>query len=286
MLAASLCGALLGLVRLSGAEVTVKVQGSDVAGGTMILTGAGLPGAGADGKQTVAVGPGDAAIGYAGQSVSGDLHQSSGTWRFDNIWPADPALIAVTDEATRRLKYDLVEQGRKAYRDVGDTLPAFALYDQNGKLVRTQALIGRPLVIDFIFTRCAQADMCPASTQKMAQLQKALKKANRTDVLLVTITLDPAYDTPGILRQYAQAYGLDLANFALLTGPPEEMSPLLEEFGILRRTQDGILQHTISTIVVSPQGRITYRNPGNLWTAEEIMARLPANAANAPAKAG
>jgi len=282
----------MGVGLLRADPITTQVVETDVAAGTLTLKGQGLPQPNGNGTQIVAVGAGDAAIGYTGQTVSGDLHLSGGTWRLDNIWPANAADKAVMDEVTRRLSYDSVELGRQAYRDVGDEVPNFALYDENGKLVRSNALLGRRWVLDFIFTRCAQPDMCPAATAHMALLQQALKTAKLDDVTLVTITFDPMYDTPGILRQYAQTYGLDLANFELLTGPPEEITALMEQFGILTRTVDGVLQHTAAAIVVSPQGRITYRKDGDFWTVDEMMRRLQPSSATAspaapePAKAG
>jgi len=282
----------MGVGILAADPITTQVAAADAAGGTLTLQGPGLPQPDGKGKQVVMVGAGDATIGYVGQTVSGDLHLSGGVWRLDNIWPANGVEKAVMDEVTRRLSYDSVELGRQAYRDVGDQVPNFALYDENGKLVRSNTLLGRRWVLDFIFTRCAQPDMCPAATAHMALLQKALKAAKINDVTLVTITFDPMYDTPGILRQYAQSYGLDLANFELLTGPPEEITALMEQFGILTRTVDGVLQHTAAAIVVSPQGRITYRKDGDFWTVDEMMARLQpssataTSAAPAPAKAG
>jgi protein SCO1/2 len=284
--AAPIMGLLLGVASAPASEITVQVVAADAGKGTFTLHGAGLTDPDADGNQTVAVGAGDAQIGYVGQTVTGDLHQSEGAWRLDNIWPADPEAVAMTDEITRRLHYDIVEEGRQVYRDVGDSLPSFALYNQDGKLVRNTALQGRRLVLDFIFTRCAQPDMCPAATYRMGQLQKALKAANVNDVTLVTITFDPLNDTPGVLRQYAEANGLDPSNFELLTGPPDEITALMEEFGILTRTVDGVLQHTSAAIVVSPQGRITYRNSGNLWTVDEIMRHLEPAAVSADTKTG
>ena len=272
--------------------IKTQVTAADAVAGTLTLQGAGLPEPDKQGMQIVAVGAGDSAIGYVGQTVSGELHKSGGVWRLDNIWPANAAEKTVMDEVTRRLHYDNVELGRKAYRDVGDEAPNFALYDENGKLVRSSSLRGRRWVIDFIFTRCAQPDMCPAATAHMALLQKALKEEKLNDVTLVTITFDPTYDSPGILRQYAQSYRLDLENFELLTGPPEEINALMEQLGILTRTVDGVLQHTAAAIVVSAQGRITYRKDGDGWTVDELMERLqrPATtatpAAPAAAKAG
>jgi protein SCO1/2 len=257
-----------------GIDFTGNVVAADTVAGTMTLRGPGLAKPDADGNQTVQVGSGDAAIGYVGHKVKGNLHQSGGAWRFDDIWPADPAGAITVTEVTRRLHQDLAEMGRKSYRDVGDHIPDFALYNQNGQLIRAASLTGHRLVINFIFTKCADPTMCQASTRRMAQLQQDLKDAKINDTSLVTITLDPENDTPGILHGYAQAYHLDGANFQLLTGPSEEVNDLLEQFGILSRTVDGILQHTASTILVSPEGRILYRKEGSLWTSDEFMERL------------
>lgn len=276
---------LLGTLAASGVEVTCQVVAANPTAGTLTLRGPGLTNPGAGGNQTVAVGAGDAAIGYVGQTVRGDLHQSDATWRLDDIWPDDATTTATLDETTRRLRYEITEMGRQSYRDIGDQIPNFVLYNQDGQLVRTSSLLGHHCVIDFIFTRCAQPTMCPATTLRMAQLQKALKQAKLADVTLVTVTFDPLYDTPGVLRQYMQAYGIDSANFEFLTGPSDEITALMEEFGILTRTVDGVLQHTNAVLLVSPQGRITYRNDTNLWTAQELLEHLQRSAAATATKA-
>jgi protein SCO1/2 len=167
-----------------------------------------------------------------------------------------------------------MELGRNAFRDVGDSLPPFALYNQNGQLVRPSSLRGQWLVINFIFTRCTNPTMCPASSMRMVQLQKAVKQAGLPNVTLVTVSFDPEHDTPGALRQYADGYGMDLANFQLLTGPADEMQEALQQFGILIKQENGTLVHTMATLIVSPEGRITYRKPGELWTVKEFLDRL------------
>ncbi len=284
MLAALLLGAVAQGTALHGLDFTGNVVAVDAVAGTFTLHGPGLAKPDAEGNQTVQVGSGDAAIGYVGHRVRGNLHQSGSAWRFDEIWPADPAAVVTVTEVTHRLHQDLAEMGRKSYRDVGDHIPDFALFNQNGQLLRAASLTGHRLVIDFIFTRCADPTMCQAATRRMAQLQQDLKDAKVNDTTLLTITLDPENDTPGILRAYADAYHLDGANFQLLTGPTAEVNDLLEQFGILSRTVDGVLQHTASTILVSPEGRILYRKQGSLWTADEFLERLkPPAAKPAPA---
>jgi protein SCO1/2 len=272
---------LAGVVSARAQNVTVQVLASDPKAYTLTVKGAGLPAPGKDGTEVLQVTVGDAEVGYAGHSIQGELGKSEGQWRLDNIWPADPVVIAAAADATAQLHRDTVELGRKAVRGVGDTLPAFALYNEHGDVVRSDQFRGRRLVINFIFTRCANPDMCPANTQRMVELQKQAKAAKLDDVTFVTITIDPEHDTPGALRQYADAYGLDLANFQLLTGPADEMSETLQQFGILTKEENGTLTHTFATLIVSPEGRITYRKDSDLWSVDEFLDRLkpPAPAA-------
>jgi protein SCO1/2 len=261
-------------------DTVVQVMAANPADFSLTVKGPGLPSPNADGTQVLKVGAGDAEIGYVGHKIHGDLHQSEGAWRLDNIWPADPLLVATADTATKAMHRDYVEMGRKSIRDVGDSLPSFALFNQNGELVRPTAFRGRRVVINFIFTRCANPNMCPANTQRMVALQKAVQAAKIDNVTFVTISFDPEHDSPGALRQYADAYGMDLSNFQLLTGPVDEINEALIQFGISVRDENGTLIHNMATLIVSPEGRITYRKQGELWSVDEFLDRLrPSTAA-------
>ncbi len=254
--------------------ITVQVVASDPKTYTITAKGVGLPAPDADGTEVFKVAVGDAEVPYAGKKVRGELSQSEGAWRLDNLWPADATMAAATTEAVQLLKRDAVELGRKAFRSVGDLLPPFALYNQDGAIVRPETLRGRKLVIDFVFTRCGNANMCPANTLRMAKLQRMVKAAKLDNVTFVTISFDPDHDTPGVLRQYADSYGLDPENFQLLTGPAEEISPLLEQFGILTRQENGTIVHTMATLLVSPEGRIVHRMDGDMWQEDDFLERL------------
>jgi protein SCO1/2 len=264
----------MGVVSASASDLTVHVLASDPRAYTLTVKGEGLPAPDKDGIEVLKVSLGDAEAAYTGHLIQGDLSQSEGHWRLDDIWPADPDVISAAADATAQLHRDTVELGRKAIRGVGDTLPAFALYNQDGEIVRPETLRGRRLVINFIFTRCNNPNMCPANTARMAELQKRVKAAKLDNVTLITISIDPEHDTPGVLRQYADAYGLDLGNYQLLTGPADEMTAVLEQFGMLVKQENGTLVHTLATLIVSPEGRITYRKDSDLWSVDEVLDRL------------
>jgi protein SCO1/2 len=182
----------MGVVSASASDLTVHVLASDPRAYTLTVKGEGLPAPDKDGIEVLKVSLGDAEAAYTGHLIQGDLSQSEGHWRLDDIWPADPDVISAAADATAQLHRDTVELGRKAIRGVGDTLPAFALYNQDGEIVRPETLRGRRLVINFIFTRCNNPNMCPANTARMAELQKGSRRRNSTMSPLSLSRLTPS----------------------------------------------------------------------------------------------
>lgn len=89
----------------------------------------------------------------------------------------------------------------------------FALTDQNGRKVTLADLKGQVWVADFFFTSCQGA--CPKMNAQMLKLQHKLGKSG---LKLLSITVDPAKDTPEHLKQYAQDFGADQSSWSFLTG--------------------------------------------------------------------
>jgi cytochrome oxidase Cu insertion factor (SCO1/SenC/PrrC family) len=95
--------------------------------------------------------------------------------------------------------------------------PQFQLTDQAGQAFGTPELKDRIWIANFIFTRCAAT--CPAQTRVMADLQKLLSASPIwSDVRLLSISVDPEYDQPGVLQEYATATGADNEHWRFLTG--------------------------------------------------------------------
>src|SRR5436305_3741587 len=105
--------------------------------------------------------------------------------------------------------------------------------------------------------------MCPATTIKMMSAQRMAKEAQIPNLELVSITLDPAYDTPGVLKEYADARGIDTSNFSFLTGPENAIRDLLTQFGVIAQFQGDILQHTLTTLLIDANGKIAHRADGS-----------------------
>jgi cytochrome oxidase Cu insertion factor (SCO1/SenC/PrrC family) len=98
----------------------------------------------------------------------------------------------------------------------------FALTNQAGRAVSLADLRGHVWLGDIIFTRCAGP--CPKMTRQMNELEKALPAGS--DTKLVTLTTDPEYDTPNVLKKYGADYGADPDRWMFLTGTKSEIRKL------------------------------------------------------------
>lgn len=159
------------------------------------------------------------------------------------------------------------------------TLPDFSLTERSGRPVSLAALKGKVWVANFIFTHCTGP--CPLMTQQMAGLQAAL--ASQPDVRLVTISVDPARDTPARLTEYAAQFHADPQRWLFLTGDRQAIYDLSAQgfkLGtIVERdevaTTDHPILHSTKFALVDRQGQIRQYYDG---TSEEDMLRLTTDA--------
>jgi protein SCO1/2 len=224
----------------------------------------------------LAVGPEELAVARAGRRIRADLVEGAdGVYRLERIWPDDASTEAkAVAAAALQLRQDTHTRGRHPYREVGEVTPDFALLDQDGRVVQMARFRGKQVLLNFIFTRCPVATMCPAATAKMITVQRLAREAGVGNLELISITLDPAHDTPGVLHAYAAIRGIDTGNFSFLTGPTQAIRDLLAQFGISTQFQGDILQHTLATVLIAPDGRIAHRTDGSQWDPEEFVRRL------------
>jgi protein SCO1/2 len=100
-------------------------------------------------------------------------------------------------------------------------VPAFSLVDERGAPYTDKNMLGHTTVVDFIFTRCASS--CPRLTARMAELQGRLEAA-KSDVRLVSVSVDPENDTPRVLEKYAAATHADPGRWSFVTGKVDDVS--------------------------------------------------------------
>ena len=218
---------------------------------------------------------GDLAVAKPGQKIRAEMVPSKdGEYRLEKIWPDDKATADAVQAGALQLRQDTHTRGKNAYREIGETVPNFALYDQSGRVVESAKFRGKQIMLNFIFTRCPVATMCPAATAKMVTAQKLAREAGVSNLELISVTLDPAYDTPGVLKEYADTRGIDTANFSLLTGPETAIKDLLTQFGVIAEFEGDMIKHTLTTLLIDENGKIAHRADGSVWEARDFVAKM------------
>jgi protein SCO1/2 len=221
------------------------------------------------------VSAGDIAVAKAGQRIRAEMIPSeTANFRLEKIWPDDKVATDTVAAVSNALRQDTHNRGKEAYREIGETIPDFALYDQDGRVVQSTRFRGKQIMLNFIYSRCPVATMCPAATAKMMQLQKSAREAGVKDLELVSITLEPSYDTPGVLKEYATVRGIDTSNFSFLTGPQNAIDDLLTQFGVIAEFKGGVVQHSLATLLIADNGKIAHRVDGSTWDPAEFLARM------------
>jgi len=218
---------------------------------------------------------GDRKVGWVGRLVRYEVVTEGAEPQARGVVSAEPEELRQVAEVTDTLRRETADKGRLVTRMPNELMPNMALWDQDGRLVRKKDFLGHPLALNFVFTSCRVARMCPASTACMKQLGDALARSpGAAEVQMLTITFDPETDTPGVLRAYADGYGIDHARHRFLTGDPGQIKDLMRHYGIQTLRDDGTIVHNAALIVISPEGRIAYRSEGPSFDADDVAARL------------
>lgn len=159
----------------------------------------------------------------------------------------------------------------------GDVAPEHLLIDQSGTQRPLASLRGHRVALTFIYTRCPLPDYCPLMNKQFAAIQDQIRRsASLADVRLVSVTLDPEYDTPAVLEKYANAVGADPGVWHFVTGKRDEVIALAKRFGVLAEPGEspGVVVHNLRTAVLDADGRLVSVHSGNMWTVTELVADL------------
>jgi len=159
----------------------------------------------------------------------------------------------------------------------GDLMPDYPFVTESRRSIRLSDFRGQALGFTFIYTRCPYPTFCPRQTRQFAeameQLAKALPGPGKRWHLL-SISFDPAYDTPAVLYRYAQQHGYDPEWWNLCTGEMIEIDAITEQFGMIFARDGAGFSHNVRTAVVTPDGHVQKIFVGNQWTTEEFVAEM------------
>jgi protein SCO1/2 len=164
---------------------------------------------------------------------------------------------------------------------IGDLLPEYHFTNEQGQAVSLSQFKGQALGITFVFTRCPLPNFCPLMSNNFGEAQKKLLAIpnGATNWHLLTISFDPEFDTPVILKAYAQRYEADPRHWNYLTGDLIDITAISEQFGQTFWREEGALNHNLRTVVVDAAGRVQRVFEGNKWKSDELVAELIKGAA-------
>jgi protein SCO1 len=148
----------------------------------------------------------------------------------------------------------------------GDAVPPFQLLSQDGNPFRFSSLKGHLSLVQFIYTRCPVSDVCPRLSANFAYLQRKFG----SEIELLSVTLDPKWDRPQTLTEYAQRWGADTHHWRFLTGTERDIRDLASRFGVVYWAEDGALTHTSAVAMISPDGRLIAQLEGSAYSVKQL----------------
>ena len=186
----------------------------------------------------------------------------------------------------RLTELDVIAQARPDYKPAvqyhvpvpGDVLPDFTLLNQSGKRIDLKQFRGKVIAMTFIYTRCTVADYCPRMSRNFAQINEALSADPKlyAKTHLITVSFDPSYDTPPVLRSYGGAhtgrYTQETFTHWDFAAPSLAELPKMEQWFDVGVTPAGaVLQHSLATVIVGSEGKVLAFYPTNEWTVTEAL---------------
>jgi protein SCO1 len=165
----------------------------------------------------------------------------------------------------------------------GDPVKDAKLVDQNGAAHQFASWRGHRVALTFMYTRCPLPEFCPLMDRNFAAVQKEIaRKPELSDVKLISMTLDPAFDTPAVLKSHAGRLQANTSVWSFVTGKPAEANLFATQFGLYveANPESAInITHNLRTAVIDAEGRLVKIHTGNRWTPAELVADLTATAA-------
>lgn len=162
----------------------------------------------------------------------------------------------------------------------GEQVPDTKLIDESNMQRPLTSYTGHRVALTFMYTRCPQPDFCPLMDRNFAAIQNEVSKTpGLGDVRLVSVSFDPANDTPAVLKTHARDLKADPAVWHFVTASKDDIKEFASKFGVTAEPSDespAVITHNLSTAVIDADGRLVKIRAGNMWTPAELIADLKA----------
>jgi len=162
--------------------------------------------------------------------------------------------------------------------EVGESMPDFSLVNQDGRKIQKGDYRGKILLLTFIYTRCPLPDYCPLMSRNFATIAREVgdDPKLKDSVRLLSISIDPEYDKPAVLRRYALEYAgagsaESLKRWQFASGKPEQVRKVAEFFGLSYWKESDQIIHALVTALIDPEGKVSKVYRGNDWKPADVM---------------
>jgi len=153
---------------------------------------------------------------------------------------------------------------------VGSPVPDFELTDQSNALMALSSLKGKVVAVTFIYSRCPLPDYCPRMIENFRAVRERFSARMGRDLVLLTISFDPKYDTPQVLTRYAASQRAGGPGWHFLTGDAAKIERVCNAFGIQYWAEEGLITHSLQTAVVDREGRLAATVEGKDFTPRQL----------------
>jgi protein SCO1/2 len=158
--------------------------------------------------------------------------------------------------------------------ETGESVPDFDLVDQNGAPIKLSDFHGTAVLVTFIYTRCPLPNFCPLMSTRFSELQDRLGKKFSGKVHLISVSFDPQYDTPEVMKEYGKHFGARTKTWSLATGTQRQVDHVAGLFGLIKEKDANGYTHDLRTALISPDGKLVHIWRSNVWTGDEVEARV------------
>ena len=149
-------------------------------------------------------------------------------------------------------------------------VPDFTLTDQSRKKLAFSQLKGKVVAVSFAYVQCPNPAYCYRLTNHLGQLQKRFAKNLGSDLVLLTIIIDPEHDQNDAINKYAGMFNANPQTWHFLTGPLPDVQRISRMFGMEFWSDEGFLTHSFHTVVIDREGKLFANLEGNQFTSEQL----------------
>ena len=153
---------------------------------------------------------------------------------------------------------------------VGEQVPDFELTDQARQQIRLSQFRGKVVALTFGYSRCPNPNYCYRLSNNLAQVARRLHDRAGRDLVLLTIAIDPEHDQGAALTAYANTWKADPEIWHFLTGSVAQVKQVAGTFGMNFWSSEGLLTHTLHTILIDREGRLAVNLSGNEFTSKQL----------------